>query len=196
MRFPKLPNFSIDWLLMIPVFVLIIISLVTLFSIDQEYFKNQLVYFIISLSVFVFFSQINPSILKRYSVPIYVSSLILLIFLLIIGVESRGSVRWITFFGFGIQFSELLKPFLAISLASYLSNIRLYSFKNFILTLALVFPLSLLIFMQPDLGNALVYLGVMLFVLLISGFPYKFFASSFLLFLASFPLFWLFLHDY
>jgi rod shape determining protein RodA len=187
---------SIDWLLMLAVGILVTFSLVTLFSIDNAIFKSQLIFTVLSVIIFLVFSQLNPSVLRTYSIPIYIASLILLTAVLFLGVESRGSVRWFTIFGVGIQFSELLKPFLAISIASYLTSLKTYSFRSFILSLVLLIPIALLIFFQPDLGNALIYVFVTMALLLIYGYPFKWFFAGFLIWLSSLPFLWVFLHDY
>ncbi len=187
---------SIDWLLMLAVGILVTFSLVTLFSIDNAIFKSQLIFTVLSVIIFLVFSQLNPSVLRTYSIPIYIASLILLTAVLFLGVESRGSVRWFTIFGVGIQFSELLKPFLAISIASYLTSLKTYSFRSFILSLVLLIPIALLIFFQPDLGNALIYVFVTIALLLIYGYPFKWFFAGFLIWLSSLPFLWVFLHDY
>jgi rod shape determining protein RodA len=57
-------------------------------------------------------------------------------------------------------------------------------------------PIFLLVFLQPDLGNALIYLMVTIAVLVIFGYPYRWFFVGFILWLMSLPLFWLILHDY
>ena len=75
------------------------------------------------------FSNANIKIFRMYSIPIYITSIILLALVFIVGIESRGSLRWIEIFGFRIQFSEILKPFLAISLASFVSDKRVFDFK-------------------------------------------------------------------
>jgi len=187
---------SIDWILMIPVAVLLIFSLATLFSIDQAIFRSQAIFLVIPFFIFLFFSRFNFGVLRYYSLPIYIVSLVLPIIVLGLGIETRGSVRWLEFFGFRIQFSEILKPFLALSLASYLTGIKDYSFKSFFITLVLLAPIALLIFLQPDLGNALIYVFVVLFALIIYGFPFKWFFAGFLAWLSSLPFFWLMLHGY
>jgi len=187
---------SIDWLLMIPVFILLVFSLATLFSINQDIFRTQLIYVIISFVVFILITQLNPSVLRYYSVPIYISSIIILAIVLFIGAETRGSVRWIQFLGVNIQFSEILKPFLALSLASFLANLKDYSFKSFFITILILSPIAILIFLQPDLGNALIYVIVTIMALFIYGFPLKWFFAGFILWLVSLPVFWLILHEY
>lgn len=187
---------SIDWILMIPVAVLLVLSLATLFSVDPSIFRSQIIFLALSFFIFLFFSRFNFGVLRYYSLPIYIASLILLGLVLVLGIETRGSIRWFEFFGFRIQFSEILKPFLALSFASYLTDIKDYSLKSFFTTLILLAPIALLIFLQPDLGNALIYVFVVLFALIIYGFPAKWFIAGFLVWLSSLPFFWLLLHGY
>lgn len=187
---------SIDWFLVIPVIILVLFSLVTLFSVDSNIFRSQMVFSVIGFVAFLAISQFNSSVLRYYTVPIYLVSLVLLTAVLFLGEEARGSVRWFTIFGVGIQFSELLKPFLGLAFASFLVNIKSYSFKNFLISLGFLSPITFLIFLQPDLGNALIYAFVVLGTLLVFGFPFKYFIGWFLLWLTTIPFFWLILHDY
>ncbi len=187
---------SIDWTIIVPVSVLILFSLVTLFSVDYGFFKSQLIFLAVSLLVFLFFSQFNVSVVKYYSLPIYIISLLLLAAVLILGIETRGSIRWLEFLGFRIQFSEILKPFLALSFTAYITSLKNYSFRSFIKCIALLAPVALLIFLQPDLGNALIYIIVVIAALVIFGFPFRWFIAGFLLWLTTLPFFWLILRDY
>jgi rod shape determining protein RodA len=121
---------------------------------------------------------------------------VLLILVLILGIESRGAVRWIEILGFRIQFSEILKPFLAISLSSYLANLKNNSFKSMTAIVLFLTPVALLIFFQPDLGDALIYVVVTFLALIFFGFPFKFFLAGIIPAVVIFPVFWNFLHDY
>jgi rod shape determining protein RodA len=189
-------GFGIDWLLIIPVGLLIIISLVTLFSLNPDFFRSQVIVLVVSLVAFVFFSQANYKILDLYGKPIYIVSLILLVVVLFLGIESRGSMRWVEFLGLRAQFSEVLKPFLAISFASYLANLRQYNLRGFINIFLLLGPIAALIFLQPDLGNALLYTGVVLATTIYFGFSFKYFAALLLPIFAFLPIVWKFLHEY
>src|SRR3989344_5781008 len=125
--------FNIDWGLLAPAIILVILSLITLFSIDRALFNSQFVFFIVGIFAFLFFSQTNYRTVNLYATPIYIVSIVLLITVLLIGVEARGSVRWLEIFGFRVQFSEILKPFLVISLSSYLASKNNYSLKTLFL---------------------------------------------------------------
>lgn len=192
----KRKMWHIDWVLIVPVIVLVMLSLATLFSINVIFFRSQLIFLALSVFAYLLFSQINYKIIQVYSLPIYIASIVLLTIVLFLGIESRGSVRWIELFGFRIQFSEFLKPFLAISLSSFLASRKNYSFKNLVSLVLFSLPLALLIFLQPDLGNALIYISVVVLSLFFFGFPLRFFVLGFLLLSSLIPFFWYFLHGY
>lgn len=188
--------FGIDLGLMASVIVLVTLSLTTLFSIDFSLFKSQLIFFIVGIFAFLFFSQTNYKTVKLYSVPIYIISIVLLLIVLVIGIESRGAVRWLEFFGFRMQFSEILKPFLAISFSSYLSSKNNYSLRTLFFGSLFLIPIIFLVFLQPDLGNALIYFLVAALTFIIFGFPLRFFFAGLIFLSILSPIIWQFLHDY
>lgn len=185
-----------DWNLIAPIVILVTLSLATLFSINFNLFKSQLFFVIIAIFALFFFSRVNYKIIENYSLPLYILSIVLLLLVLIVGIESRGSVRWLEIFGFRIQFSELLKPFLAISLSSYLSKHENYSLKVFFLTICFMLPVTFLIYIQPDLGDALIYVIVAVMTLIVFGFPLRLFFGGLVLIGIAFPILWRFMHDY
>ncbi|HEX8965913.1 MAG TPA: FtsW/RodA/SpoVE family cell cycle protein [Patescibacteria group bacterium] len=187
---------KIDFHLAIPVLILLFVSLTTLFSINIDFFKSQLLYAIISAVIFIALSQINYKQLEVYSLPIYIISIVLLGFVLILGIESHGAVRWLDILGFRFQFSELLKPLLAICLAAFLSGRKSTSTSTMLLVFGLLLPIAFLIYKQPDLGNAIIYLLSTIMTLVIFGFPLFWFVIVGAVLLLSIPLSWNFLHQY
>lgn len=189
--------FAIEWDLLTPVLILIVLSLVTLFSISFSYFLNQLFFVGISLVFFFISSQINYRVVPFYTRHIYITSLILFSILFVIGIESRGAVRWVELFGLRVQFSEILKPFLALALSSFIVKKEDTSFKTFLLASVFVFPLVLLISLQPDLGNAIIYAAVSVATLYSLGFSWKFFLGGFVGIVGFVPILWnVILRDY
>lgn len=185
-----------DWSFILPVFILVLISLVTLFSLNTALFKSQLIFLIFCVFAFIFFSQTNYKILRVYATPIYIISLIIFVLIFFLGIESRGALRWIDFFGFRLQFSEILKPFLAISFTTYLIEKRQQNLRSLINIILLLAPVVFLIFFQPDLGTALLYMGVVIATVIYIGFPLRYFLGLFLSGLVFVPVAWNFLHDY
>lgn len=185
----------IDWGLITPVAVLALFGLTTLFSISIDVFRNQLLFLTVSFFAFVFFSNVNWKVLRLYSLPMYIFSVMILIFVLFVGSENRGAVRWIEFFGFQIQFSEIMKPFLIISLSAFLANKDL-SLKTLFSAILFLMPIAFLIYKQPDLGNALIYVIVATFLFLINGFSFVYFFLGTLFIGILSPVIWGLLHEY
>lgn len=187
---------QIDWSLLIPVIILVVFGLVTLLSVNPLFFRNQLVFLLISLLLFFFISQMNYKTLQAFAIPLYIFSVLLLLIVLFIGFESRGAIRWVTVFGISIQFSEILKPVLALSFAGFLTNTETRSFKLFLKIIIFLVPIVIAIALQPDLGNALIYIGVALMTLMVFGFPISWFVYCTIPFIVISPFLWTLLHDY
>jgi rod shape determining protein RodA len=186
----------VDFLLLLPVIMLVSVSLVTLLSLNLAYLKSQLISLVIALFAFFIFSQINVEFFKSLKGSIYVLSLVFLLITLAIGIESHGAVRWIDIAGIRLQFSEILKPFLSLAFAALLAEKPVGSIKMFFLAMLFVLPIFFLVYFQPDLGSALLYLLVALFALLISGYPFRWFAFMILPIIILMPVIWTKLHAY
>lgn len=139
---------------------------------DMFYFtKRHLVYLLLCIGIGCGTLYIPMEKWKEWSGRILVGSLSLLFAVLIVGRTVNGAKRWIGFGFFNIQPAELAKLALIIFLASYLvrrsQEVR-GNFIGFMKPFAVVFCLSLLLLMQPDLGSVVV-LFVCTFGLLFIG---------------------------
>ncbi len=190
------PLFGIDWYILVPVVILSIISLTAISGVGTVFFRNQLIYLFVSLVVFFILSHVDYKMLRGLIKPLYAISIVLLTVVLIIGLETRGAVRWIDLFGVRIQFSEILKPFLTICLAGFLVEGSQRSLKHFLLSGLLLLPIAILIAFQPDLGNAIIFVIVLLLVLLTYGFPLLWFGILLLPVSLFSPFLWNILHTY
>ena len=104
----------------------------------------------------------------------------------ILGIEVKGSKRWINL-GILPRFQpiELLKPFVIVVLSTLLSTYKIQNlnFKYF-LSFLLIAPIIMLLVTQPDIGQTLLLILVWLSLIFISGINLIIF-SSFFLFLGS-----------
>ncbi len=188
--------FAIDWMLLFPVFVLVAISLATFFSINTSYFFSQALYILLSLVIFFILSHSHYRSLEMFGPILYGAAIIAFAFVLFLGFESRGAVRWVDIFRFRIQFSEIFKPLLLVSLAAYLKDVKRTSFPSFLTGFGLLLPIAFLIFKQPDLGSALLYVGTFVATIIVFGFPLRWFAAGALATGIVLPFFIKFLHGY
>lgn len=186
----------LEFQILIPALLITFLGLTTFYSIDVNIFNQQMFFLLVSVVFFFIFLNIDYKIFTSYSKQIYILMIIALLALFFVGIEARGAVRWIELFGARIQFSEIIKPFYIIFLASLLNKDNSHSFSKFVKILLYMIPVFFLTLKQPDLGNAMIYLITTIFMLLIYGFPISYFISLGVILLAPMPLVFNFLHSY
>jgi len=120
------------------------------------FFKHLIYIFIGIIIIFIFFS-LKTNQLFYYSYFFFFIALISLFLVPIIGVEVKGSKRWIDlFFLPRFQPIELLKPFLIIIISSILCSVRSSNlYLKYLLSIIIVSVISLFLVMQPDIGQTL-----------------------------------------
>jgi rod shape determining protein RodA len=184
-----------DWLIFFLALVIALLGLVLLKSIAPSLVIQQIIWLILGLFFFFIFSQIDYRHYPRFVWLFYFGSIFFLLLTFIFGRVIRGSVRWLEIGSFGLQPSEIVKPFLLLFFAVFFASeeINLNKiFKGFLLLL----PPFLMIFFQPDLGSSLLVLFFWLGIVLAKGMKGKWLALTFSFFLLILPLFWFFLKDY
>lgn len=129
---------------------------------DGAYFlKKQSLFLFISLCVFFLILFLDVDLLRKYNKEFYLSTIILLLIVLLIGRKAGGSRRWIYILGFNFQPSELLKFTFLIYASDYFvrKGIAIKYFKEGLMPFILVsgFTFSLLL-LQPDLGTVVFWL--------------------------------------
>ena len=134
------------------------------------FFFKHLFYVLIGIFVIFIFSSFNVDRLYKYSIILFFIFFITLFLVPIIGIEVKGSKRWIDlFFLPRFQPIEVLKPFLIVILATILcSNKANILFKYFISTV-LISIISLLLIIQPDIGQTLLVVFSWAVLIFISG---------------------------
>lgn len=173
-------------------------GLFSLFGLNQALFFRQFTYILIGIGVYFAVKAVGRHFFKANSVLFYWLMMAILIITYIVGLEVKGSRRWLDLYFFNFQASEFFKVIMIMFLAKYFSERKVIenNFLFFIKSLAYVGIPAFIIFKQPDLGNAAVYGFFYLVILLFS--PY---AKKHLLYLAETslvlaPIGWFFLKTY
>jgi len=155
-------------------FSLVSTSLIASDKLDTNnyfFFFKHLVYIFIGMIVLVFFSSLSEKNLFRVSLYLFFVSLFFLFLVPILGIEVKGSKRWLNlFFLPRFQPIEFVKPFVIIFIASILSmekNFNIY--LKYSLTIVSIFPIILLLAMQPDIGQILLVILSWATLIFISG---------------------------
>ncbi len=114
---------------------------------------------------------VDPSFLRRYRKAVYAVLLGMLVVVMAVGTEVRGSTRWIDVGFFQFQPSEFGKLLLAVFLAGLLaeSGKRVTESRTTVVAIGAASVPILFVFLQPDIGTALVYCAILIAALFFAG---------------------------
>ena len=186
---------SIDYVLVISILILGIISMFAMYSTDGGEFKyhtnSHILRFFVFFGLFFFISFIQIRFWHDQSYLFYFIFFLLLLGVKYFGLTSSGSKRWLDLYFMNLQPSELMKVGLILFLAKYYHRVSIenmnsvrYLFTPFV---ALTAPL-LLVATQPDLGTTILIAAGGITVAWLAGVRIKFFAYSSVIFIALLPI--------
>lgn len=165
-------------------------------------FLKQLIWIILGWAAAIFLSFLNYRLFYDFSLWLYFISLALLLIVAGLGKVQMGAQRWLEFLGITFQPSELAKLSALFIICRFFSQVRESSsfWKSFfwevIRPFILVAVLFGAIFIQPDLGTALILIFLFLFMLIGSKTKRRNIILFILILLFSLPLGWFLLKDY
>ncbi|MBD1149771.1 rod shape-determining protein RodA [Pelagibacterales bacterium SAG-MED29] len=195
--------FSIDYVLVVSILILGIVSMIAMYSTDGGEFKyhteSHILRFFVFFLMFFILSFVQIRFWHNTSYLIYIVFLTLLIGVKYFGLTSSGSQRWLNFYFMNLQPSELMKIGLILFLAKYYHRVSIENVNRikflFLPIFVLIFPV-LLVVMQPDLGTSILIAAGGLVVAWLAGVRVKFFVYSMLIFIALLPIAISFLKPY
>jgi rod shape determining protein RodA len=135
-------------------------SLLILHSVAPQVFISQLGFFLAAALIAGILSRFDYQLYVFSPWPPYIISILLLLITLVLGSPIRGSTRWLNIFGFSFQTSEITKPLLIIFAATYLAHKLPRTVKELVIFLFLMAFPALLVFLQPDLGTAILIMVI------------------------------------
>ena len=123
---------------------------------------KQFVWMVTALGIAVFILFIvPPRIYESAALPIYAFVILLLIAVIFLGIEVKGSRSWFEFGPVRFQPAEISKISTSLMLAVFMSQLgyRIGRWKDFIITALIILVPMLIIVGQSETGSALVYVG-------------------------------------
>lgn len=174
---------SVDWALVVTYLLLILIGWVNIYasihsdgpaSIFDYNFRSgkQFVWILtaLGLAALILF-VVNAKLWESASIPLYLGVLCLLVAVIFLGVEVKGSRSWFEFGPIRFQPAEVSKITTSLLLATLMSqvNFRITRFKDFLLTALILGIPMVVILAESETGSALVYVGF-IFVMYREGF--------------------------
>ena len=199
--FQKLKSF--DFVLIICVLILGLVSNLSMFSTDGGEFlyhtKSHLIRFVVFFILMVFLSFFNLRFWHSTAYLFYIIVLGFLIWASLYGITASGSQRWINLYFINLQPSELMKIAIIVCFARFfhreqITNVS--SLKNIIISLTILVMPIVLVVSQPDLGTSILIAASGLIVLWLAGLNVRYFVYSGLTLLVSFPFVISFLKPY
>ena len=196
-----------DWIMISASVLLVLIGLVSIYSIslgtgDFSNFFKQISFFVIGIIVMVFFSLFDWRSIKENPyliLAIYLFCLLLLVGLFLFAPEIRGVQSWYKIGGISFDPIGLTVITLIVLLAKFFSmrHIEMYKLRHIFLSGIYVLIPFILIARQPDLGSALILISLWAGILIISGIKFRHLIALALIAVVIFSASWsLFLKDY
>ena len=196
---------SIDRKIFITTIILILIgclisfgatpSIAIKYGLEPYHFVKKHLIFTPVAFFFIFFTSLFSKVgIKRFFLFIFLISVFFIFYSFFIGIESKGSMRWVYFFGYSFQPSEFLKvSFIIICAWIFSSKNQLKVINNQIFSFILYLFVSGLILYQPDFSMFIIISSVYFGQLFINGLKWKWviacsFFFSFVFFVTYFLL--------
>ena len=164
---------SIDKINFILIISLGITGVILSFSANENfyYINRHSIFFIISIFLLVFFSQLGDKNIRRVSLVSFFMLIFILLLVFLLDFEIRGAKRWLKIFSFSIQPSEIIKPFFIILTAWCIAQ-TINSKKYYIILLFVFFAILLsFIILQPDFGMTILIATTFFCQLFVAGLP-------------------------
>ena len=138
---------------------------------DYSFFLKHLVFILMGIIIIFTFSSLDQKKLFNYSLILFFVSLIFLILVPFIGIEVKGSKRWIDLYLLPrFQPIEVVKPFLIVLISLILSS-KKYTNMNikYVLTFFIALCVALLLALQPDVGQTILIFCIWSILIFVSG---------------------------
>ncbi len=165
-------------------------------GIKPELAKNYLLFTCIGWVGFIITCRSRIPLLEQNYKLLYIVFIVLFLLTFVLGSQDVGSTRWIPIFSFRFQTSEFFKPILILALASVLSSADRYTPRKTLIAIGLFALPFLLVFLQPNLSSALIYLVTFMTMYYFSGLSTQAVAKVGALMALSLPVLWFFMKEY
>ena len=194
---------SIDYILLLVILLIGIISIFAMYSTDGGEFKHHTNSRILKFStffiLFIILSFLRIKFWHSFAYIFYAIVLGMLFYVMWFGISAQGSQRWMNLYFINLQPSEFMKIAIIVCFAKFYQQIQsqdINKMQNIVYPIILLaFPIYLVI-AQPDLGTSILIAASGLAVIWLAGVRVKYFVYSFLTLLVCTPFVIAFLKPY
>jgi len=167
-----------DGLLILATVTLFLFGLAAIYSVELSreslafaLVKKHVLIFAVGAVIMIVMANLHYLFLRNWGRALYLIGVFLMILVLFFGRELNGTTGWFIVFGFSFQPVEFMKVALAVQLARYFGEHarRRFGWKEVVGSGFLVAIPTGLTMLQPDLGSAILLLGMWVVVLFFAG---------------------------
>ena len=186
----KLPFKHMDPIFLITVLLLTVYGLIMVLSASSPsafYIKNDSLYFfkrqalwaIVGVLIMFFVAVLDYKALKKYAMPAYIVSMVLMALVAVVGQRINGARRWLNLGFTTVQPSEIAKITIIFMCAIMLSNINEIKIKKNISSIMacgiIIGVAGLFLLLQPHFSALLIIIMAVLVMMLVAGIPFRLF---------------------
>ena len=135
----------------------------------QAYAIDQGIGFVVGLAGAIPLTLIDYRVWQRFLRPIYGLVIAMLLAVTLIGAAAGGATRWIAVGPVQVQPSEFAKLLMVVVLAGYFAEKPVGEHGVFVKALCILSVPGVLVFVQPDLGTALVFGAIFVVMAYVAG---------------------------
>jgi rod shape determining protein RodA len=188
---------GMNWLLLFVMMALAIFGVIAIYSatymredpVAAEFWRKQANWVVVGFFAFMIMSLVDYHWIRWGAVPIYIAGIFFLILTKFIGQKVYGARSWLHLGPINFQPAQLAVVAGIMVLALFLSQFRtMHPMLRLLLCGAIVGAPCLLILMQPDLGETIIWAPVLLALLFIGGIPLRYLICILLITAACIPI--------
>ena len=141
-----------------------------IYKTDYLLIIKHILFALLSFLILTLLSFLDAKQIEKYCILGFIITAFLLLLVLILGVEVKGSKRWINLIFFRFQPVEIYKPFFVLLCSLIISNSQIGDLKlRIFYSFCILFFSLLLLLNQPDVGQSLLIFSVWLILIFVSG---------------------------
>ena len=188
---------GLNWLLLLNMLALAVFGVIAIYSatymredaISSEFWRKQASWVAVGFAAFILTSLIDYRWIRWGALPMYFAGLAFLVLTKFFGSKVYGARSWLHLGPINFQPAQLAVVAGIMVLALFLSQFRqMHPMLRLLLCGAIVGAPCLLILMQPDLGECMIWAPVLLAMLFVGGVPVRYLACILLIVIAIIPL--------
>jgi rod shape determining protein RodA len=132
---------------------------------------RQIVFAAVGVLIMLLLTRTDYHLLGFGATGLYIGAMAALVFVLMVSSTVYGARRWIEIAGTPVQPSEITKLVLIIAMAKYLTDRQeqIGQIKVFLASLGIALVPIILVFAEPDLGSAVIFVAIWLAMVIIAG---------------------------